>query len=162
MDINIENLIQQANQLSSDLYYQLLIGNIKKTQYHIVYYIIHEDDTETTIVLKKEIYKYHTDIFCMCLVYSYNIPNYIYEDTNISFYIQQPLHIQSRVSELYNYIQNITILTSDYFLENKIDYMNIELCKQLIHKYNCILYNDPNFDFNNDMGEKYDDFCACW
>jgi len=145
--MEFETIITRANELINELYYELLKNNSIETKYHIVYYIIPFEDFERTEIVKKE----NGNIFCMCLVHSldenmYVDVSYTHSINKYSNTIDEIRYLLVRITGLMNTFDNIN---DNYQNEYQ----------SLVQKYNCILYNDPNFDWED---EKYDDTGMMW
>ena len=143
--MDFQTTITRANQLINELYYELLQNKTIETTYHVVYYIIPFEDIERTEIVKKE----NRNIFCICLVHS--IDENMYEDLSYTYSINKYSDTIDEIRYLLNRITELMVIHNIIDYDN--DYQN------LVQKYNCIQYNDPEFNWHD---EEFDDTGMMW
>jgi len=143
--MDIQNLFTSTNQLVDELYYELMRNNSLRITYHIVYYIIPVDDIERTEIVKKE----NNNIFCICLVHQ--LDENQYEDFSYTHFYNPYNDI---IDTIFNQLGTLTRLihhNNAYYYENDF--------QQLMRKFNCVQYDDTNFDWQD---EELDDTGTMW
>lgn len=143
--MDIQTLFTSTNKLVDELYYELLRKNSLRINYHIVYYLIPSDDIERTEIVKTE----NNNIFCISLVYQ--LDENQYEDFSYTHFYNPYDEIIDTIFTQLGLLTRLIHQNNAYYFEN--DY------QQLMRKFNCVQYDDINFDWQD---EELDDTGTMW
>lgn len=134
--MDIQNLFTSTNQLVNELYYELMKKNSLRITYHIVYYLIPVDDIERTEIVKTE----NSNIFCICLVHQ--LDENQYEDFSYTHFHNPYNDIIDTIFNQLGALTRLILQNCAYYYENDF--------QQIMRKFNCVQYDDINFDWQDE------------